>query len=144
MAQERQPPNLSDIVARHERRIFALETKLTALIDDRRLPGVFSFSGALSTFVGIETPAWRPVFATKINLVVPEVLTAPSGADLTIDLTLYGPTTGVVRTLTVPNGSTYVEDAVPFFIPAGGSLTAKVTADAGASDLSIALVPELQ
>lgn len=118
-------------------RVAKLERRLSQIIDARRLPGVFSFSGPVP--VGVESPKWRPTFPTQVDLIVPELLVAPSGGDVTIDLTLYGPTTGVVRTLTIPDGFLYAEDAVPFVIPIGGSLTATVTDANGAESLSIAL-----
>lgn len=134
-------PRQSDEILDLKRRVRILESLVGTIVDTRLMPTPFSLAGALE--VGIESPPWRPVHSVKINLVVPQVLTAPSGGDLTIVLTEYGPITAVVRTLTVPDGSLYVEDAVPFIIPQGGSLTATVTAANGAADLSISLVPEL-
>lgn len=136
---DRQVPTVDRIIRDHERRIRNLEARLTQIIDSRRTPGVFSFSGLLDDLVGSESPKWRPTFPCQVDLIVPELLVAPSGGDVTIDLTLYGPTTGVVRTLTIPDGFEYAEDAVPFVIPIGGSLTATVTDSNGAESLSIAL-----
>lgn len=123
-----------------KKRVRILESLVGKLVETRLMPTPFSFADALQE--GVESPAWRPVHSVQINLIVPQVLGAPSGGDCTIDLTLYGPSTGVVRTLTIPEGASYVEDAVPFVIPQGGSLTAKVTAANGAMDLSISLVPQ--
>lgn len=139
----RQTPTTDEIILELRRKIGALERKLTAVIDERRLPGLFSFSGVLDDALGVESPPWRPVHSVKINLLVPQVLVAPSGGNLTIDFTLYGPLTGVVRTVTVLDGTFYTEDAVPFIIPQGGSMTATITASFGASDLAIAALPEL-
>lgn len=135
------PPESDAIIAALNRRLKIVESLVGTLVETRLMPTPFSFAGTPEE--DVESPAWRPVHSVKINLIVPQVLTAPSGGDLTIDLTLYGPIAGVVRTLTIPDGANYVEDAVPFIIPQGGSLTAKVTNVAGAIDLSISLVPEL-
>lgn len=143
MPVERRTPTVEAIITRLEARVAKLERRLLPLIDARRTPLMFSFSGPLDTAVGVESMALRPIHSTEIDLVVPQVLIAPSGGALTIDLTLYGPTTGVVRTLTIPDGSTYSEDAVPFIIPIGGSLTATITDSNGAEDLSISLIPRL-
>lgn len=137
MPTDRLVPDPHRALAKLQARVAKLEKHLSQIIDSRRTPGVFSFSGALA--VGVESPKWRPTFPTQVDLMVPELLVAPSGGDVTIDLTLYGPTTGVVRTLTIVDGSLYSEDAVPFVIPIGGSLTATVTDANGAESLSIAL-----
>lgn len=141
MAKDRQKPGLESVIGRLDRRVARLERHLSQVIDSRRLPGLFSFSGSLEE--DVESPPWRPSYPVSVDLIVPQVLVAPTGGSLVIDLTLYGPTTGVVRTLTVPSGDFYVEDAVPFIIPMGGSLTAKVTTASGAEDLAIALTPRL-
>lgn len=88
----------------------------------------------------VESPPLRTIHPTQIDLIVPQVGTPPSGGDLTIDLALSG--TGF-RTLTIPAGEFYVEDAVPFVIPAGVVLTATPTAVNGAADLAIAFIPKL-
>lgn len=132
-------PRQSDEILDLKRRVRTLESLVGTIIETRMMPTPFSLSGLLEE--DVESPAWTPVHSVQINLVVARVLTAPSGGDLTIDLRLYGPSTGVVRTVTVPDGLTKVEDAVPFVIPQGGSLTATVTNAAAAADLSISLVP---
>lgn len=141
MPTHRVVPSVAAILQRQDERIRRLEAKLSQVIDSRHLPNFFSFSGLVDE--AVESPPMRFIHTTQINLLVPQVLVAPAGGDLTIDLTLYGPTTGVVRTLTIPDGSFYVEDAVPFIVPAGGSLTATVTAANGAEDLAIAADPIL-
>lgn len=138
MPRTRQVGNYDDIIGELNDRIGKLERRLQAVVDARRSPQLFSFAGPLPE--GVESPPWRPVHPTEIDLLVPQVLTAPSGGDLVIDMKLNGST---VRTLTVPDGELYVEDAVPFVIPAGGSLTATVTTASGAADLAIGLIPKL-
>lgn len=145
MARDRQNPAPDRILSALANRVAALETRLSQVIDARRSPLFFSFSGSIADSVGLESMPMRPVHPTEIDLIVPQVRVAPSGTSITVDLTLYGTTTGVVRTLTIPSGALYSEDAVPFIIPMGGALTATVTgADGGAAqDLAIALIPKL-
>lgn len=138
MPRTRQVPTTTDIITNLERRISQLERALSAVVDARRTPELFSFSGALAAS---ESPPWRPVHPTEIDLIVPQVLTAPSGGDLVIWLILNGVT--IIRVLTVPDGENYIEDAVPFVIPAGQILTAAVITPSGAADLSISLIPKL-
>lgn len=145
MARDRHVPTSESLIGSLEKRIGILERRLSQVIDARRTPLLFSFSGLVSDNIGVESPALPPIHPTEIDLIMPVVRVAPSGADITIDLTLYGPTTGVVRTLTIVDGTSYSQDAVPFIIPMGGLLTATITAaDSGtAMDLSIALIPKL-
>lgn len=135
------PPGADQDMIDLKRRVGILERKLTQVIESRIMPTPLSFSGPVPE--NVESPAWRPVHPVSINLLVADVLVAPSGGDMTIDFTLYGPSTGVVRTVTVLDGTFYTEDATPFVIPQGGRLTATVTAAFGAADLAIAAVPEL-
>lgn len=138
MPRGRQVPTTDAFVVDLAKRLGKLERQLQAVTDSRRTPLLFSFAGTVP--VGVPSPPLRPIHPTQINLVVPQVTFPPSGGDLTIDLYLNLVN---IRTLTVPDGQTYSEDAVPFVIPAGGSLVAIVTAANGAGDLSISLIPEL-
>lgn len=145
MARDRHVPTAEGLIGSLEKRIGILERRLGQLIDARRTPLLFSFAGIVADAIGTESPPLRTIHPTEIDLIVPQVRVAPSGADITIDLTLYGPTTGVVRTVTIADGLLYVEDAVPFIIPMGGAVTATVTAaDSGtAMDLAVHLIPKL-
>lgn len=135
---DRQIPTADAVINSLAERVRRLEARLTQVIDARRTPLLFSFSGEPE--VDIESPPLRTVHPTEIDLIVPQVLVAPSGGDMTIELKLNGT---LVRTLTIPSGQFYVEDAVPFIIPMGYILTATVTLASGAEDLSIALIPRL-
>lgn len=138
MANDRQVPNLARIIERLERRVSMLERHLSAVIDSRRLPGLFSFAGIPDE--NVASPPWRPIHPVSVDLMVPQVNVAPTGGAMTIDMKLNGT---LVRTLTIPAGQTYVEDAVPFIIPMGYTLTATVTLASDAEDLAIAIVPRL-
>lgn len=143
MPRGRQVPTVDAFVSELARKVGILERRLQAVVDARRIPEVFSFSGLLDDAVGIESPAWRPVHPVSIDLLVPLVLVAPSGGDLTIDINLRGPTTGLITTLTIPDGETYAEVSAPFVVPMGGSVTATITDSNGAESLSISMLPRL-
>lgn len=138
-----QEPGVDREIIELKRRVGILERKLTQVIESRIMPTPFSFAGALDPAVGIVSPAWRPVHPISVALLVPQVLIAPSGGDLTIDIAQLGPLAGPVLTLTIPDGQTYVEVAAPFNVPMGGSVTAEITAAFGADTLSISMVPQL-
>lgn len=138
MAHDRQVPNLARIIERLDRRVSQLERELGAIVDSRRLPTPFSFAGIPDE--DVQSPPWRPVHPVSVDLMVPQVNVAPAGGDMTIDMKLNGT---LVRTLTIPEGDLYVEDAVPFVIPTGYVLTATVTLASDAEDLAIAVLPRL-
>lgn len=140
----RHAPTLESQVAALQRRISQLERQLGAVIETRIMPTPFSIAGPLDDQIGIESPAWRPVHPIMVDLLVPQVLVAPSGGDLTIDLNLYGPAAASpLTTLTIPSGQLYVEIAAPFLMGMGASLTATITNSNGADTLSIAVLPRL-
>lgn len=139
----RLPAHGDDELWQLKRRVGNLEALVRQVVETRIMPTPFSFSGPLDDAVGIESPAWRPIHPIAVDLLVPQVLVAPSGGDLTIDLTMYGPVTGVVLTLTIPDGETYVEIASPFALGMGASLTATITDANGAESLSISALPRL-
>lgn len=126
-----------------KRRVRRLEGLVRQVIETRIMPTPFSFSGVLVDAVGIESPPWRPLHPISVDLLVPQVLVAPAGGDLTIDIFQYGPVAGFVTTLTIPDGLTYVEVASPFTLGIGASLTATITNDASAESLAIAALPRL-
>lgn len=132
-----QVPTMEGFITDLYKKIGILERKLQAVVDTRRTPLFLSFDGPLEL---IESPPLRTIHPTQIDLIVPQVGTPPSGGDLTIDLSLAGTP---FRTLTIPDGQTYVEDAISFVIPAGGYITFTPTAINGAEDLAIALIPKL-
>lgn len=144
MSREPLEPNVMNVVRDLNRRVYWLETKLGQLVDSRRTPLFFSISGSLLDFVGQETPPLRTVHSTEFDLVVPQLRVAPE-ADITIELTAYGPITGVVKSIVIPAGVFYVEDAEPFVIPAGGALTLQCSVgdDGTAMDLGCACIPKL-
>lgn len=138
MSRDRQIPTNDAVIRSLSERVRKLEAQLSQVIDSRRTPLLFSFAGPLEE--DVESPPLRPIHPTQIDLIVPQVLVAPSGDDLIVDLKLNGT---VVRTLTVLDGEFYVEDAVPFVVPMGYKLTATVTQASGAESLSIQLIPKL-
>lgn len=139
----RHAPRLETEIAKLQRRVSQLERQLGAVIETRIMPTPFSIAGPLDDQIGIESPAWRPVHPVSIDLVVPQVLVAPSGGDLNIVLVKYGPGGGFVMTLTIPDGETYVEIAAPFQMGMGASLTAQIADANGAESLSISMLPRL-
>lgn len=136
-------PGFAQEIIKLKGRVGILERKLTQVIESRIMPTPFSFAGPLAAAVGVASPAWRPVHSISVDLIVAQVLTAPSGGDLTIEIFLLGPITGLITTITIPSGKTYVEVAAPFTVPMGGSVVAAITADHGADTLSISMVPRL-
>lgn len=138
MSRDRQIPTNDAVIRSLSERIRKLEARLSQVIDARRTPLLFSFAGLIEE--DVESPPLRPIHPTQIDLIVPQVLVPPSGGDLVVELKMNGT---LVRTLTIPDGDFYVEDAVPFVIPMGMVLTATVTAAFDAESLSIQLIPKL-
>jgi hypothetical protein len=139
MALDRHDPSVDRIIKTLDNRVSILERRLSQVIDNRNLPFMITFSGLVP--MGVESEPWKPGIPLEITLAVPQLALPPTTSDFTLDEKLNGTT---FRTLTVPVGAFYIEDAVPFIIPAGSIYTVICTDNgATAHELALHLHPKL-